>query len=277
MLNHKVSHVKESPQSPQPTLSTLSTQSTPAPQLSHATQATQIKSPECVLPLLRRWQNRRQENFLAITLNGSHHVIKIHHITKGLANRTIVHPRECFYPAIKDYAVSVIFVHNHPSGSAISSPEDDEITERLCMTAEILGINMLDHIIITPKNGLYSYRREGRLPIKHEGYALKKFAKSLGNVCAERSILPKEERTPKSNKEYVVRGCVELTEYSKRKGKIIIENLIKNVPNDEAEFFGVYEVQDEDGSPIEHWIADFLCYDDAKMFALEKKSNLNAR
>jgi DNA repair protein RadC len=187
MLNHKVSHVKESPQptlSTQSTLFTQSTQAIPATQLSHATQATQIKNPECVLPLLRRWQNRKQENFLAITLNGSHHVIKIHHITKGLANRTIVHPRECFYPTIKDYAVSVIFVHNHPSGSAISSPEDDEITERLGMTAEILGINMLDHIIITPKNGLYSYRREGRLPNKHNAYALKKFVKSLGKTYA---------------------------------------------------------------------------------------------
>jgi len=185
MLNHKVSHVNESPLSTQPTLSTQSTQSTTAnqsTQLSHTTQATQIKSPECVLPLLRRWQNRRQENFLAITLNGSHQVIKIHHITKGLANRTIIHPRECFYPTIKDYAVSVIFVHNHPSGSAISSPEDDEVTERLGMTAEILGINMLDHIIITPKNGLYSYRREGRLPNKHKGYVLKKFVKSLGKA-----------------------------------------------------------------------------------------------
>jgi DNA repair protein RadC len=178
MLIHKVSHVKESPQTTQPT---LSTQFIPAPQFS---QTTHIKSPECVLPLLRRWQNRRQENFLAITLNGSHHVIKIHHITKGLANRTIIHPRECFYPTIKDYAVSVIFVHNHPSGSAISSPEDDEITDRLCMSAEILGINMLDHIIITPKNGFYSYRREGKLPIKHNGYVLKKFAKSMGKVHA---------------------------------------------------------------------------------------------
>jgi DNA repair protein RadC len=178
MLNHKVSHVKESPQAIQPTLST------PAPPATQFSQATHIKSPECVLPLLRRWQNRRQENFLAITLNGSHHVIKIHHITKGLINRTIIHPRECFYPAIKDLAVSVIFVHNHPSGSAISSPEDDEITDRLCMSAEILGINMLDHIIITPKNGIYSYRREGKLPIKHKGYVLKKFAKSIGKAHA---------------------------------------------------------------------------------------------
>jgi len=147
-------------------------------------QTLQIKSPESVLPLLRRWQNRKQENFLAITLNGAHEVIKIHHITKGLVNKTIIHPRECFYYTIKDFAVSVIFVHNHPSGLAVSSPEDDETTKRLSMAAEILGINMLDHIIIAPKDNFYSYRREGKLPNKHKGYELKQFVKSLGESYA---------------------------------------------------------------------------------------------
>ena len=140
----------------------------------------QIKRPESVLPLLRRWRNRRQENFLAIALNGAHEVIKVHHITKGLVNRTIIHPRECFHPIIKDLAVAVIFAHNHPSGSAFSSPEDDQITKRMSMAAEILGINMLDHIIITPKENYYSYRQDGKLPIKHENYELEEFVESLG-------------------------------------------------------------------------------------------------
>jgi hypothetical protein len=65
----------------------------------------------------------------------------------------------------------------------------------------------------------------------------------------------------------VVRGCVEKTEYGKHKGKITIETLIENVSNDQADFFGVYEVKDEDGAFIEHWIADFLRCDDALMFA----------
>ena len=138
-----------------------------------------IKHPLSVLPLMKRWKNRRQENFLSITLNGAHEVIKIHHITKGLINRTIVHPRECFYPTIKDLAAAVIFVHNHPSGSANASPEDDEITKRLSMTAQIMGINLLDHIIITPKDNYYSYRQENKLSDKYKVYDLEVFVKSL--------------------------------------------------------------------------------------------------
>ena len=143
-------------------------------------EAIQIKRPESILPLMKRWQKQKQENFLTITLNGAHEVIKIHHITKGLINRTIVHPRECFYPTIKDLASAVIFVHNHPSGSAISSPEDDEITKRLSMAAEIMGINFLDHIIITPKDNFYSYRQENKIPGKHKAYDLESFVESLG-------------------------------------------------------------------------------------------------
>ena len=142
-------------------------------------EAIQIRSPESVLPLMRRWKNRRQENFLTITLNGSHEIIKIHHITKGLVNRTIVHPRECLYPAIKDLASAVLLVHNHPSGSNKSSVEDDEITKRMSMATEILGIRLLDHIIITPKDTYYSYRQEGKIPLEHKGYELESFVKSL--------------------------------------------------------------------------------------------------
>jgi DNA repair protein RadC len=138
-----------------------------------------IKSPESVLPLLRNWKNRRQENFLTITLNGAHEVIKVHHISKGLVNKTIVHPRECFYPAIKDLAVAVVFIHNHPSGSVRPSPEDDSITKQMSMAAEILSINMLDHIIITPQGNFYSYKQEGKILTNHQDYELDEFVASL--------------------------------------------------------------------------------------------------
>jgi DNA repair protein RadC len=139
----------------------------------------QIKSPLSVLPLLHKWQKCKQENFLTITLNGAHEVIKVHHISKGLVNRTITHPRECFYPSIKDLAVAVIFVHNHPSGSADASPEDNEVTKRLGMAAQILGITMLDHIIITPRNDFYSYRKDGKISNQYEDYELENFVNSF--------------------------------------------------------------------------------------------------
>ncbi|MDR0476137.1 MAG: DNA repair protein RadC [Treponema sp.] len=122
-----------------------------------------IKKPTDILPLLSKWKKRREENFLTVTLNGAHEVIKVHHITKSLLNKTIIHPRECFYPTVRDYASAVILVHNHPCGRAISNADDDNVTHRLCMAGLILGITVLDHIIITPRDDIYSYRQAKKI------------------------------------------------------------------------------------------------------------------
>jgi len=94
-------------------------------------QEIRILSPKDILNATQKWKKRREENFLAITLDGAHAIIKIHHITKGLLNRTIVHPRECFFPAIRDYCAAIAFVHNHPSNNEEPSMEDDIITNKL--------------------------------------------------------------------------------------------------------------------------------------------------
>jgi len=142
-------------------------------------QRIRIKRPDDIFEIAGKWKRRREENFLAITLDGAHAVIKIHHITKGLVNRTIVHPRECFFPAIKDYSAAIVFVHNHPSGVTWPSGEDDRITDQLCMAGQILGIHVLDHIIITPHNGFYSYRESDKLREKFENYELDDFVEEL--------------------------------------------------------------------------------------------------
>ena len=141
-----------------------------------------IRQPDDILPLVSKWSKRREENFLSITLNGAHAVLRVHHVTKGLLNRTIVHPRECFYPVIRDYAAAVVFVHNHPSGNAEPSFEDDTITNRLCMAGSILGIHILDHIIVTPQNKFYSYRRSGKIKNEFADYELNNF---IGKLAAE--------------------------------------------------------------------------------------------
>jgi len=75
----------------------------------------------------------------------------------------------------------VIFVHNHPSGSPNPSNEDDDITKRLSMAAEIMGINLLDHIIITPHDNFYSYRQDGKISGNHQAYELEELVASLRN------------------------------------------------------------------------------------------------
>jgi len=145
-----------------------------------------IRSPQDIFSVLINWKGRRQENFIAVTLNGNRKVIKIHHITKGLVNKTIVHPRECFFHAIKDYASAIIFAHNHPSGKNEPSPEDDKLTERLCMSGTILGITVLDHVILTKKDGFYSYRSENKIIDDYPDHSTKEFVASIAAEDYER-------------------------------------------------------------------------------------------
>ena len=97
------------------------------------------------------WALKRQEHFVVATLDAANQVIAVHEITKGLANRTLAHPREVFRPAILDGACAVILCQNHPSGKLEPSEDDFSLTQRLKDAGEILGIPVLDHIIISKK------------------------------------------------------------------------------------------------------------------------------
>jgi DNA repair protein RadC len=121
-----------------------------------------IKHPQDIFNLIRHYADRRQEHFLCLSLNGAHEVIATRVVTIGLVNRTIVHPREVFADPLMDRASAVIVAHNHPSGQLMPSPEDDEITLRLKVTAEILGFNFLDHVIFSEAS-YFSYRQSKRL------------------------------------------------------------------------------------------------------------------
>jgi DNA repair protein RadC len=87
----------------------------------------------------------------------------VHHITKGLVNKTMAHPRECFCPAIRDCATAVAFVHNHPSGDVSPSFEDDMITEMISQASCILGFNFIDHLIVSHNGNFFSFRMENRI------------------------------------------------------------------------------------------------------------------
>ena len=86
-----------------------------------------VSSPSEAFPILRKYGAKRQEHFIALLLNGAHEVIKEEIISIGIANRTVVHPREVYYPAILYNAVAILVAHNHPSGRVDPSAEDREI------------------------------------------------------------------------------------------------------------------------------------------------------
>ena len=141
-----------------------------------------IRTSADLAKLFGRWANERQENFLAVTLTCKHEVIRVHHITKGILNKTIVHPRECFFPAIKDNASSVAFAHNHPSGDAWPSQDDDDICRKLKMASEILGFCMIDNMIVA-KNGKYYSYAEGKKLENH--YTDEEISDFVDMVAAE--------------------------------------------------------------------------------------------
>ena len=108
-----------------------------------------ISSPADVEGLLRgRIANLDRENFVAVLLNTKNEVLEVPTVSVGTLSASLVHPREVFKPAIRASAASVILAHNHPSGKVEPSREDREVTRRLCDAAEIIGIEVLDHVIL---------------------------------------------------------------------------------------------------------------------------------
>ncbi|MGH3105985.1 MAG: RadC family protein [Rubrobacteraceae bacterium] len=121
-----------------------------------------ISSPADVHGLLRgRIANLDRENFVAVLLNTKNEVIGSPTISVGTLSASLVHPREVFKPAIRASAASVVLAHNHPSGRVEPSREDREVTARLVGAAEIIGIEVLDHVILG--DGYFSMKEHGML------------------------------------------------------------------------------------------------------------------
>lgn len=120
-----------------------------------------VKTPDDVAGVVKgRLKNKKKEHFLALLLNTRGQLIRTAEISVGSLDTSVVHPREVFKEAISASAASVIFVHNHPSGNPEASEDDIKLTKRLAETGELIGIEVLDHIIIGEKNHV-SLKRQG--------------------------------------------------------------------------------------------------------------------
>ncbi len=104
-------------------------------------------------------REKTREHLMAIYLNARNELLFRKHIFIGTLNANLVHPREIFSEALKQNAASVILVHNHPSGDPEPSEDDLEITKRIIEAGKIMGIDVLDHIIIT-KTKVFSFKEK---------------------------------------------------------------------------------------------------------------------
>jgi DNA repair protein RadC len=108
-----------------------------------------IFSAEDVWNLCVDIRDSKKEHFVAFYLDTRSCLIERQIVSIGTLNASLVHPRNIFEPAIKNSCASIIVAHNHPSGDCKPSPDDIEITKRLKEAGKILGIEIVDHIIIT--------------------------------------------------------------------------------------------------------------------------------
>jgi len=109
---------------------------------------------------LNEFITSEKEHFICLHLNAQNRVKAYDVIHIGSLTNSIVHPREVLRSAIIASAASVIFIHNHPSGEPEPSIDDIELTNRLCKAFSIVGINVLDHIIIST-GGYFSFKQKG--------------------------------------------------------------------------------------------------------------------
>lgn len=108
-----------------------------------------IRTPKDVFEYVGDMRTLPKEHLRGIYLNTHHKVIHDEVISIGTVDANIIHPREVWKPALEYSAVAVILVHNHPSGIALPSPADIEVTEQLTRAGKLLGIDLLDHVIVT--------------------------------------------------------------------------------------------------------------------------------
>jgi DNA repair protein RadC len=104
-------------------------------------------------------RDEAREHFLALYLNGGHHVVSFSLVSLGSATAAPVHAREVFQGALLVGACALIIGHNHPSGDVEPSPEDKEVTRRLKQAGELLRVPLLDHVLFSDSDYLSFHER----------------------------------------------------------------------------------------------------------------------
>ena len=120
-----------------------------------------ITGPEDVANLLLADMGRlEQEHLKVLILDSKNCVLGINQVYIGNVNSAVVRPAEVFKAAVRANAVSIIAVHNHPSGDPTPSREDASITEQLRVSGDMLGVELLDHVVLAG-NAYVSLKERG--------------------------------------------------------------------------------------------------------------------
>lgn len=119
-----------------------------------------ITGPHDVAKLVAPLVGRRQEVFCVLLLDTRHRLLRRMTVSIGTLGAALVHPRDVFREAIRRNVSAVVLVHNHPSGDPEPSRDDIELTQRLAKVGNLVGIEVIDHVVVA-KDGYISLRERG--------------------------------------------------------------------------------------------------------------------
>ncbi len=121
-----------------------------------------IRTPREVCAQVTDIRASKKENFVVLYLNTRNQLLHKELVSVGTLNASLVHPREVFEPALRHAAASLILVHNHPSGDPSPSEEDRRLTNRLAEAGRLLGVEVLDHVVVSGTTH-FSFQENGGL------------------------------------------------------------------------------------------------------------------
>lgn len=98
-----------------------------------------------------------------LCLSTRQHVLAYHELSRGTVDATVMHPRDVFKVALLSNAAILILGHNHPSGDVTPSPDDLAVTRRIASAGELMGIQLVDHVIVSADGQYLSFKESGRL------------------------------------------------------------------------------------------------------------------
>jgi len=133
-------------------------------------KAIQATNPQPIAAALQEWlatvddTDRLKEHFFVVLLDARMRVKLVDVVSIGTLNASLVHPREVFIRAITTPASSILIAHNHPSEGREPSDADIQITRRLKEAGKLIGIDLVDHLILTA-SGYYSFVENETLPL----------------------------------------------------------------------------------------------------------------
>ena len=124
----------------------------------------QIDGPEAAFEQLRHLQEFDRECCMALMLDTKHRLIRREVVSLGSIDHTFMSAREIYRDALLAGAAAIVLAHNHPSGDHQPSNDDELVTRRLAKAGELIGIELLDHLVLGQDDSWTSMARKGHLP-----------------------------------------------------------------------------------------------------------------